>query len=271
MISSTANAQIKNIIQLQTKAKARNKQNCFVIEGIRMFMEVPQNRLVKTYVETEFFEHADETVKKQICSSEYELVEKEVFKRISDTMTPQGILAIVQKKECTMEELVLSVTKSSDNQTDFGAGRYLILEDIQDPGNLGTILRTAEGAGVTAVIMSAKTVDIYNPKVVRSTMGSIFRVPFVYADNLEQVVTQLKKDGVTVYAAHLSGEKHYFEMDYKKPTAFLIGNEGNGLSDAMTSQADERIRIPMLGKIESLNAASAATILMYEALRQNLE
>lgn len=260
MISSTSNAQIKNIIQLQTKTKARNKQNCFVVEGIRMYMEVPEEYLVKTYVSEDFFEHADKSAKNRILSTDYELVENDVFKRISDTMTPQGILAVVKKKESFMKDILANDTDKK---------LFIILEDIQDPGNLGTILRTAEGAGVSGIIMSSKTVDIYNSKVVRSTMGSIFRLPFVYEDNLEQVADTLKRSGVKLYAAHLMGDKNYFDMDYSKPTAFMIGNEGNGLSDAMTEKADELIRIPMYGEIESLNAASAATILMYEALRQN--
>lgn len=262
MITSTSNAQIKNIIQLQTKAKARNKQKCFVVEGIRMYMEVPEEYLVKTYVSADFFDHAEEMIKARIMSTDYELVETDVFKRISDTMTPQGILAVVKRKEFLLKDMLEGGRQSNK--------LFVILEDIQDPGNLGTIIRTAEGAGVSGVIMSSKTVDIYNSKVVRSTMGSIFRVPFVYVDNLEDTVDLLKSSGIKLYAAHLMGSKHYFEMDYRKSTAFLIGNEGNGLSDAATEMADELIKIPMFGEIESLNAASAATILMYESLRQNL-
>lgn len=262
MITSTSNAQIKNIIQLQTKAKARNKQNSFVVEGIRMYMEVPEEYLVKTYVSADFFNHADELTKSRIISADYELVENDVFRRISDTMTPQGILAVVKKKEFFLKDIL-----ESDKQDKM---LFILLEDIQDPGNLGTIIRTAEGAGVSGVIMSSKTVDIYNSKVVRSTMGSIFRVPFVYVDNLGDAADMLKSKAIKLYAAHLMGKKNYFEMDYRNPAAFMIGNEGNGLSDTMAVKADELIKIPMFGEIESLNAASAATILMYESLRQNL-
>lgn len=262
MISSTSNAQIKNIIQLQTKTKARNRQSCFVVEGLRLYLEVPKEALVKTYVSAVFFSGADVSLKRQVEASDYELVEDEVFKRISDTMTPQGILAVVKKKELFIKDMLEA--QSQDRKL------FLMLEDIQDPGNLGTIIRTAEGAGVSGVIMSDKTVDIYNPKVVRSTMGSIFRVPFIYVDNLADVADNLKKSGIKLYAAHLKGSRNYFEMDYSKSSAFLIGNEGNGLSDALAEKADALIKIPMFGQIESLNAASAATILMYEALRQTL-
>ncbi|MBQ3665392.1 MAG: 23S rRNA (guanosine(2251)-2'-O)-methyltransferase RlmB [Lachnospiraceae bacterium] len=261
MINSTANHQIKNIILLQTKAKARNKQDCFIIEGIRMFTEVPVDRLIKTYVTEAFFENTSENVREKINASLHEFVSEEVFKRISDTVTPQGILAIVKKQELKMDEFYIN--KESKNKI------VMILEDIQDPGNLGTMIRTAEAAGIAAVIMSKGTVDIYNPKVVRSTMGTIFRVPFTYVDDLEMTIDELKAQNIMVYAAHLEGEKYYYEADFKQPSAILIGNEGNGLSKRISDKADEMLKIPMYGKVESLNAACAATILMYETVRQN--
>lgn len=261
MISSTSNSQIKNIIQLQNKSKYRNKQGCFVVEGIRIFSEIPVEEIVKIYVSESYYNKAKDDILKKITSSEYEVVDNEVFKKISDTITPQGILAVVKQKKKSIEELIEYCDEKS---------LYLILEDVQDPGNLGTIVRTAEAAGVTGIIMSNSTVDIYNSKVVRSTMGSIFRVPFVYVENLENVIDELKKKNVTVYAAHLKGNSGYYTKDYKKSSAFLLGNEGNGLSDKIADKADEYIKIPMFGKIESLNVASAATILMYEALRQKL-
>ena len=144
---------------------------------------------------------------------------------------------------------------------------FLVLENLQDPGNLGTILRTGEGAGINGVIMSHDTVDIYNPKVTRSTMGSIFRVPFVYVDDLLEVAETMKQKNIITYAAHLNGTD-YTKEDYQKGPAFFIGNEGNGLTDATAGQADCLIRIPMKGQLESLNAGVAAAILMYEASRQ---
>lgn len=146
----------------------------------------------------------------------------------------------------------------------------LILENLQDPGNLGTIIRMAEGAGVTGVIMSCNTVDIYNPKTIRSTMGSLYRVPVIYVDDICEAVEECKQKGIRVYAAHLKGTDNYNIKDYTQPTAFMIGNEGNGLTDKLTDKADELVRIPMQGKVESLNAAIACTILTYEAVRQRL-
>lgn len=261
MISSTSNAQIKNIIQLQNKAKVRNKQKCFVVEGSRIFSEVPIEEVIKVYVSEGFYNKAEDSLKQKISASDYEVVDDEVFRKISDTITPQGVLAIVNQRNTMLEDIVNNCNSDS---------LYLILEDIQDPGNLGTIVRTAEAAGVTGIIMSKNTVDIYNSKVVRSTMGSIFRVPFVYVDNLESAIDELKKKDVIVYAAHLKGKTGYYEKNYKKSSAFLLGNEGNGLSDKIADKAQEYIKIPMMGQIESLNVASAATILMYEALRQKI-
>ena len=147
----------------------------------------------------------------------------------------------------------------------------VVLENIQDPGNMGTIIRTAEGAGATGIIMSKETVDIYNPKTIRSTMGSLFRMPFVYVDDICGTVRELSNRGIRTYAAHLSGENEYYNEDYAGGTAVLIGNEGNGLTEEITSKADRLVKIPMAGKLESLNAAVSAAIILYEAARQRRE
>ena len=187
----------------------------------------------------------------------YELISENVCKHLSDTKTPQGVIAVVRRTEPSIEELLHKEKNPC----------FFLLENLQDPGNLGTIVRTAEGAGVTGIIMNRETVDIYNPKVIRSTMGAIFRVPFVIADSLPEVIFQLKQNGVSVYAGHLKGDVFY-KQDYRDGSAFLIGNEGNGLTDEITALADHKIKIPMKGKVESLNAAVSATILMYETMRQ---
>ena len=145
---------------------------------------------------------------------------------------------------------------------------YTHLESIQDPGNLGTMLRTGEGAGITGIIMNRTTVDLFNPKTIRSTMGSIYRVPYYIADDLAETIGELKRQKVGIYAAHLKGQMHYDEPSYCKGTAFLIGNEGNGLSDEIAGLADNYVRIPMEGSVESLNAAVSAALLMYETNRQ---
>lgn len=191
-----------------------------------------------------------------------ETVTEEVFRKLSDTQTPQGIFFLMEKMTYDLSDLLRRAGERKEQE-----GKrplFLILEDIQDPGNLGTMIRTGEGAGVDGILMSKGTVDIYNPKTIRSTMGSLYRVPFLYTGDLTQTIGQLQKTGICVYAAHLKGTKSYREPDYAEGAAFLIGNEGNGLKEETAALADEYIRIPMQGKLESLNAAVAAALLMYE-------
>ena len=133
---------------------------------------------------------------------------------------------------------------------------------------MGTIIRTGEGAGISGVVVNKETVDLYNPKTIRGTMGSIYRIPVVVAQDLVSVVKELQKRGVEVFAAHLKGTKQLYDMDFTKGCAFLIGNEGNGLTDELSDVADTYLRIPMEGSVESLNAGVAASLLMYETLRQ---
>lgn len=259
MITATSNNQIKNIIQLMNKSKARREQKSYIIEGIRMFLEVPKELLVKAYVCENSLAHTDTRVCEILEDIEYEVVAEKVFKSISGTVTPQGIIAIVRMKEYEFDKLV-------NDQP--GNNLYMILEDIQDPGNLGTIMRTAEATGVSALVMSKGTVDIYNPKVIRSTMGTIYRVPFIYEENICETVELMKQRGVNIVAAHLNGNEWYDDISYNCKTAFVIGNEGNGISDELSNKADVLMKIPMEGNVESLNASVAASVLMYEAYRQ---
>lgn len=255
MITSASNAQIKNLIQLQKKGKARREQDVFVAEGIKMYREAPKELVERVYISKSFSER-EEAAELLDCRN-LEIVEDRIFQAAADTKTPQGILAVIRRQHYTLQQVTAGK-----------APMLMVLENLQDPGNLGTILRTGEGAGVTGIILSADTVDIYNPKTIRSTMGSIYRMPFCYAENLGQVIGELKRRGITVYAAHLKGTKDYDAPDYRKGCGFLIGNEGNGLTEELAAQADEYIRIPMCGRVESLNAAVASAVLMYEAFRQ---
>lgn len=254
MITSTDNKRIKNVISLIEKSKARKEQDAFVIEGIKLFLEAPLDRILEVYVAESY-----EGPREKLDKVPHEVVKDDVFRKMTDTLTPQGILCVVKKTHYDIDALIKQSGPSPV---------FLVLETLQDPGNLGTIMRTAEGAGILGVIMSSDTVDIYNPKTVRSTMGSIFRVPFVYTGDLAASVAKLKAAGVTCYAAHLKGEKSCYSFDYRQPTAFFIGNEGNGLSDEFAALADVYIRIPMEGQLESLNAGVSAALLMYEAKRQ---
>ena len=252
MITSASNEQIKNIIQLKEKSKVRKQKKQFVVEGIKMFSEVPKENLKAVYVSESFFKDNEN----KLQGVDFQTVRDSVFKKISDTVTPQGVLAIVSQNTYTLKEIL------NNRKTEKSC--IVVLDRLQDPGNLGTIIRTGEGAGISGVVMSNDCADIYNPKVIRSTMGSIFRVPFTVVDDLPNAIDEMKSCGVTTYAAHLNGE------DYKKGVfvddiALLIGNEARGLSKEVSEKADKLVRIPMEGKVESLNAAIATAILMYEA------
>ena len=202
MITSSSNAQVKQMIQLNKKARERRKQDVFIVEGLRMFREVPRDRLVKTYVSENFLEDPEHEALLQ--GIPYEVVKDSVFAQMSDTLTPQGVLTVVRQYHYTMEELM------GEKEHPL----FLVLEDLQD------------------------------------------------------VFAWFKKQGIRSYAAHLKGKGWYDEQSYVGGTAFLIGNEGNGLTDATAGQADCLIRIPMKGQLESPNAGVAAAILMYEASRQ---
>lgn len=255
MITSVQNPGIKNLIQLQKKGRTRKEQGLFVVEGPKMFSEIPEGQLVKAYV-SESFIH-DGRHMEMFKKVPYELVSDRVFREAADTVNPQGILAVVKQPAYTVIQLLEEKEELS----------LLLLEDIQDPGNLGTILRTAEAAGISGIIMSKETVDIFNPKVIRSTMGAIFRVPFVYAEDFQSELERIQKETV-VYAAHLDGKSYYDEVKYGPKTAVLIGNEARGLKEETAAKADILVKIPMEGQAESLNAAVAASVFMYERYRQ---
>ena len=255
MITSMSNNRVKQVVSLQQKAKERKERKCFVIEGLRLFEEAPVELLQEVYVSEQYLDKVkDLEVLKKLP---YEVVSADVFQRMSDTKTPQGILTVVKMPEYTMEE-ILAVEDPL----------LVLLEDIQDPGNLGTMMRTSEGAGVNGVVMTRETVDLFNPKTVRSTMGSIFRVPFLYVDDMIQTIRLLHEKKIRTYAAHLKGEKFYDELSYTSGRAFVIGNEGNGLKKETADAADTYLKIPMQGRLESLNAAVATALLVYEAARQ---
>lgn len=289
MITSASNKRIKNVMLLLSKSRERKKQGLFVTEGIKMFLEAPEDWLKEIYLSEEWYNHYMERepeqtpdqppgqlqdqssgqMEKEAAAKLFRLKEREelvieavkedVFRKMCDTKTPQGILCVAAMPRYNLEEMTAKEEKT---------GLYLILEDIQDPGNLGTMMRSGEGAGITGVIMSANTVDMFNPKTVRATMGSIYRVPFVYTGDLQEAVCAMKEKGIKIYAAHLKGARDYDREDYREATAFLIGNEGNGLRKETADLSDFYIKIPMQGQVESLNAAAAATLLTYEAARQ---
>ena len=255
MITSVNNGQVKNIIQLNQKTKARREQGLFVAEGRKMFGEAPADWIEKVYVSETLT--SDPALMEQVEKLPYDIVADSVFRQMSDTQTPQGILTVLRRPSYTLEDIL-----GGKNPL------VMVLEDLQDPGNAGTILRTGEGAGVSGVLLTRTCVDITNPKVIRSTMGSVYRMPFLYVESVVSLTQELKKHDIRTFAAHLKGRNSYDQESYTGGMAFLIGNEGKGLTEEAANSADCLIRIPMCGKVESLNAAMASGILMYEAARQ---
>ncbi len=256
MITSTSNARVKELIQLQKKARERTAQDVFVAEGPKMVREVPPDARVQTCVSESFYRnnqaHFD-------GDDQVLILADHVFESISDTRTPQGVLCVVRQTHYRLTDLF-----GQDQRKTF----LLILEDLQDPGNLGTMVRTAEAAGVTGILLGPTCADMYNPKTVRSTMGAIYRVPFFSSKDFAEDLRTVKQKGLRLFAAHLDGSRSYDREDYTGPTGLLIGNESHGLTDESAAFADARIRIPMQGQVESLNAAAAAAVLMYEVSRQ---
>ena len=211
MITSLGNRTVKEIAALSQKGKERNQKDVFIAEGIKMFLEAPTERICGVYVSQSAESEVLLQCAEKLRGLSYEVVSDEVFAKISDTMTPQGILCLVRQFHYDLKGIL----------EDKGNGKIekqmllIMLEDIQDPGNLGTIFRTAEAVGADGVIMSRRTVDLYNPKTVRSTMGSVYRVPFLYVEDISSIIKLLQEKGVCVYAAHLGGKEYYEEFDYQ--------------------------------------------------------
>ena len=240
---------VKDIERWQKKAADRKEDGVFIVEGIKMFSELPKDRILHI-VKSESFakEHPEISTGLTVFDNE--------FQKISDTKTPQGILAVARAIEKTADE-VLADSK----------GCFLILENIQDPGNLGTMFRSAEAAGISGLLISENSVDPTNPKVIRATMGSFLRVPYAVIPDVRETVLKIQSRGGTCYAAHLKGAVDYDTPDYRGLSAFVIGNESKGLTEETTAACHTAVKIPMAGHVESLNAAMAATILMFEAKR----
>lgn len=291
MITSLNNSRVKQLVVLREKSRVRNQEGVFLAEGLKMFEEAPVERLREVYCSQSFMQLLEEEAwhhgkeketgrnlgqgnnrleriydKLERCREKgiyVEILGDEVFKKASDTRTPQGILFVAKQFSYSLPDMLKEAEQVYKTK-----GRpplFLLLEDIQDPGNLGTMLRTGEGAGVSGVIMSEKTADIYNPKTIRSTMGSLYRVPHLYVKDLGEAVKLLKEHEITVYAAHLKGAHFFDRIAYQGGSAFLIGNEGNGLKKETAAWADAAVKIPMEGSLESLNAAVAAALLLYQA------
>ena len=237
VISSKDNEIVKNIRKLKEK-KYRDLSNCYVIEGIKLLKEaIEENAKIKQIVICDDCEKNGTLDKKllyEIAKYNCIYVTEKVFNILTDVANPQGVLAVIEKEN--------NLTEINWNED-----LILILDNLQDPGNLGTILRTADSANLKQIIVSKNCGDIYNPKVVRATMGAIFRVKVLESENLAETIKEIKKHKFTVLATDLKESKSIYEESYNK-TAVIIGNEANGVEEEILELADRKIKIPMLRK-----------------------
>ncbi len=259
-IKSRNNPIIKKVKQLNNK-KYRDADQMYYIEGIKFILEAFNNNVDIVYIlmSDEFTkEHLSSRIFEEVkvCGAKKYILPNNLFSDISDTTAPQGIMAVLKSKRIDLQDILI--------QNNF----LLILDSIQDPGNLGTIIRTADAANATGLILSKGCVDVYNPKVLRSTMGSIFHIPIFLTENIIETVRFLKQKQINVYASQLNAENNYFDVDFKKNMALIIGNESNGVQKELLFEADELIKIPMPGRSESINASVACAILTFEVVRQ---
>ncbi len=255
MLTSFSNRRLKEVRELLEQPSKRRKAGAFVAEGWKMYREIPEELLLETYVsETFSLSHPEIAA---------EVVADDVFARLSGTVTPQGIMALVRKTQPREEDLY-ELCRDSNGSDDHSTLLLLVLEGIQDPGNLGTMIRTGEGAGLSALIMDENCADPYSPKVVRSTMGSLLRVPIFRVRELKEVISRLASMDIEIYGTAVEGSGDFRNIDYYRRAAILIGNESRGLSPSLLNLCSCRAHIPMRGKVESLNAAISAALLMYE-------
>jgi len=248
---------LKELLKLKTK-KERKTQKRFLIEGIRLGEEVADSDW-----ETDFVLFTSSFEKSSIGRKLLQKFERrnvkiipvksEEVKKLSDTVTPQGVIAVVKIKEFSLDRLWSE-----------GSSIILALDAIRDPGNVGTLIRTADAFEIDGVILSSDTVELYNPKVVRSTMGSIFHLPIFDEIDLEKIIPQLKKRDFKIYSTNVRDGMDLDKLDYTEKMCILIGSEAEGLSKNLLEVSDEIIRIPIFGKAESLNASVAGGILLYE-------
>ena len=258
-ITSKDNELIKHIRKLKDK-KYRDESNEYVVEGVKLVEEaVKENAKIKQIIVCEDTTRTYEIpthIMLEIARYECISVSNKIFNIITQVTNPQGIMAIIEKN-------------AQDAQIDYSQDIIVVLDDVQDPGNLGTILRTVDSIGLNQIIVSKVTADAFNSKVVRSTMGAIFRIKIIEVENLVQEIKEMRKHHFKLMVTSLQTKNSIYDIDFNKKI-IVIGNEANGVSKEIQDMADEKAKIPMLGRTESLNASVAAGVVMYEYVRQKL-
>lgn len=259
VISSKENDMIKHIKKLKDK-KYRDINNQYIVEGIKLVSEaIQENAKIKQIVLCEDCDKTEAIPKElmyEIAKKECIYVTEKVFKFITEVQAPQGILAVIEKN-------------NQNNEIDYNQDLIVAIDDVQDPGNLGTILRTVDSIGLRQILLSKGTADVYNPKVVRSTMGAIFRVKIIECEDLEKMLKEIKRHKFEIVVSSLQTESTIYSIDYNKKV-IIVGNEANGVEENIQNLADRKIKIPMPGKTESLNVSVATGIILYEYVRQKI-
>lgn len=260
LITSKDNEIVKHIKKLEDK-KYREQNNCYIIEGIKLIEEAIQEKveIERIIISEEATKNSElsKSLMNEITKHNYIYVTDKIFKIISQVINPQGIMAIIKKDK---ENALIKYDEDI----------IVALDNIQDPGNLGTILRTVDSAGLKQLIVSEGTADVFNPKVVRSSMGAIFRINVIEVKDLKETIKNIRKNNYELLVTSLQTDSSIYDIDYKKKV-IVIGNEANGVSPEIQNIADKRIKIPMLGKTESLNASVATGIILYEYVRQKIQ
>ena len=259
IITSKDNEIIKHIRKLKEK-KYRDEYNEYVIEGVKIVEEaIKENAKIKQVIvcnDTTKTYEIPTHIMLEIAKFDCIYVSDKIFNYITQVTNPQGVMAIIEKQDENM-------------QIDYNQDIIVMLDDVQDPGNLGTILRTVDSIGLNQIIVSKGTADSFNSKVVRSTMGAIFRLKIIEEDDLIKTIKELRKHHFKLLVTSLQTENSIYDIDFSKKI-IVIGNEANGVSKEIQDLADEKAKIPMLGRTESLNASVAAGIVMYEYVRQKI-
>ena len=255
-ITSKDNELIKHIRKLKDK-KYRDESNEYVVEGVKLVEEaVKENAKIKQIIVCEDTTRTYEIpthIMLEIAKYECISVSDKIFNIITQVTNPQGIMAIIEKN-------------AQNAKIDYTQDIIVVLDDVQDPGNLGTILRTVDSIGLNQIIVSKGTADAFNSKVVRSTMGAIFRIKIIEVENLAQAIKEMRKHHFKLMVTSLQTKNSIYDIDFYKKI-IVIGNEANGVSKNLLDLATQKIKIPMIGKTESLNAAVATGIILYEAIR----
>lgn len=262
IITSSQNKYIKLATSLKQK-KYRDELGLFIVEGVRLVEEAVQsNWLVETciYTEETLEQERVQGIISDLHSKNCRMIQvpEGIYSKISDTKEPQGVMAIVRKKSCQLEDMFVSGTK----------GFFIVLDEVQDPGNVGTMIRTAAAAGCTGVILTKGCADVFASKAVRGSMGSIFHVPIIEGLARCEAISYFTEHDIEILATSLESSKVYFDIDFKESIAIVFGNEGNGVSREILEKAQERLYIPLANHVESLNVAASAAVILYEVVRQ---